>query len=128
MNVQYMQELIHVIQNSPLLEGCLGGTTGAFLTVAAHYFVDNGKLNLSGWGRKLLYIIGGGVVGTLLNYHNRIGIMYTTMIGGGWPVLVETFRTAAKGFVESFIRHRQKSLPGSKEQQEHRDDELSKLS
>ncbi len=103
MEYQYIQHIITILRNFPVIEGCIGGLTGAFLTVTAAYFVRV-RLNLKEWWRKLLYILAGALVGMLINYNRSIGMLYTTMISGGWPVFVCSFRTVAKTFVESIIK------------------------
>jgi hypothetical protein len=103
MNIQQYEQIIKVIGDSSIIQGGMGGLIGAFLTVAAHYFISVG-VNFTGLGRKILYILSGALVGMLFNYHTQAGILYAAMVGGGWPVFVASFRTAARTVAESLVK------------------------
>lgn len=103
MNIQHVQQIIKVIGDSSVMQGGIGGFVGAFLTVAAYYFISVG-VNLNGLGRKVLYVLSGALVGMLFNYHTHAGMLYAAMIGGGWPVFVAYFRTVARTVAESLVK------------------------
>ncbi len=103
----HIHEMRHIIANLPLLEGALGGLIGGFLTVAAQCFVETG-VTFHGWKQKMLYVFASIVVGMLLNYQHSLGLVYTTLISGSWPLVVCMSRSAVKTGIETFFKNLKK--------------------
>ncbi len=97
--------VVKQISQNPLAVGCFCGMIGSYLVIVADSFMDT-EMDFSLWGQKIVYIVSGTIVGGLINVTAPIGVFSTIVVAGIWPILVNSFGTAAKVLIDSLTRKR----------------------
>ena len=138
-DAQTEQSLMQRLQNPSLhIIGFALGGVGAFLTLAASYFRSpaGGMKDLRGspFGHKILFILSGGLTGTIVIFTMKKPI-FSFVAGVSWPTVVTSYQgasqvvtKAAKLYLESRAESKEESLTnkestaGSNEQQKDTDD------
>lgn len=82
-------------------EGFVGGLLGAFLIVAASYFVEvRIALKELRWHLKLLFILAGGLTGAIFDHHFELELLLGVGIGAGWTYVIKALRDASRHYVK----------------------------
>jgi len=77
-------------------EGTAGGLIGAFLILAASYFIEiRLPLKTASWGKKILFLFAAGLVGALFHHTTDLRMELCVVLGAGWPYVAVYFQKVA---------------------------------
>jgi len=79
-------------------EGSAGGLIGAFLILAASYFINVGiKLREYSLKHQGLFVFAGSVAGSALYYHDKEkGFLFYLIVGAGWPYVALSLKISSE--------------------------------